>query len=356
MYTGNTSNVAQTLVELQDLVDNLLILLSDKEKTVIKKRFNLGGVGKHTLEDIGKEFSVTRERVRQIEKSALGKMRRNVFNTQLKSFHEFALSYVGESGGLIKEDALIDSLKELLPEMVKVDENCVHLSLVLHDSLECVGNTINYFPYVCESDLAEHSLKHASKHLINQLHKYGNIKSIDRVHKDIEDKLSEIDFDMNKMKSLIAIDKRLTLVDDNFVGLLEWRHVNPRTLRDKILFVLREEKKPMHFNSISERISGASFDNRNVNVQAVHNELIRHEQFVLIGRGIYALSEWGYQGGTVSKVIERILSENEELEQEEIVKMVLAKRQVKDITIILALKNGEMFERVGRKRYRLKKD
>jgi hypothetical protein len=39
----------------------------------------------------------------------------------------------------------------------------------------------------------------------------------------------------------------------------------------------------------------------------VHNELIRNKDFVLVGRGIYALKEWGYEPGTVSHVIEAIL-------------------------------------------------
>jgi len=75
----------------------------------------------------------------------------------------------------------------------------------------------------------------------------------------------------------------------------------------------------------------------------------------LIGRGIYALSEWGYESGTVANVIERILTENGEMSQDEIVDEVLKRRQVKKITIVLALKNGKKFERTGRKMYKLAK-
>ena len=202
--------------------------------------------------------------------------------------------------------------------------------------------------------MADYNLKHASNHLINQMNKYGNVKALERVHKDLEPVMKEVEFDQKMMKALIDIDKRLTLLPDEKVGLLEWRHVNPRTLRDKILYVLRSQKKPMHFSRIAEHIESADFDNRPINVQAVHNELIRHGQFVLIGRGIYALDEWGYESGTVSSVIERILEDEGELAQDAIIKKVLEKRQVKKITIVLALKNGDKFERVGRKRYKLK--
>ena len=110
----------------------------------------------------------------------------------------------------------------------------------------------------------------------------------------------------------------------------------------------------MHFVDICEKITEADFDNRRVNLQAVHNELIRHEQFILIGRGIYALVEWGYERGTVAEVVEKILTEKGELSQDEIVDAVLEKRQVKKITIVLALKNDSKFVRVGRKRYKIK--
>ncbi len=354
MYAGTATNVAQTVAELPDIVSNLLLLLSEKEKTVITKRFDINSVGKFTLEDIGQEFSVTRERVRQIEKNALTKIRRNVFNTSLRHLHEFSTKIVKENGGLVKEENLIQELKKVLPEGFSFDQNCVHLALVLHDSLECVGNTINFHPYVRDRAVPDYSLKYAANNLVNQLYKYGNVKNLAKVHFDLKEVFEEVNFNLTQVKSLINIDKRLILLDDELVGLLEWRHVQPRTLRDKILYILRKEGQPMHFGKIADKIEGSKFDNRPINIQAVHNELIRHDQFVLIGRGIYALEEWGYQTGTVASVIERILKDSAELAQEEIVDLVLKQRQVKRITIVLALKNNNKFERVGRKRYKLK--
>lgn len=355
MNTSTGTPFAQTLVELPSLINNLLLLLSDKEKTVIKKRFNLDAKRKHTLDEIGKEFSITRERVRQIEKTALSKMRRNVFNTALKNLHDFVLSSVRTHGGFLKEEMLFDQFANAIDKNLKIDNNHLHLSFVLHDDLKCVGNTINFHPYVREEKLADYSLKHVSNQLVNQLHKYGDVKKIEKIRNDMKKMLDEADFDLKKVKSLINIDKRIALLDDDLVGLFEWRHIHPRTLRDKIMFILKSERIPLHFVDMAEKISNANFDNRNINIQAVHNELIRHDQFVLIGRGIYALAEWGYEKGTVSKVIERILSKEKELTQDKIIKEVLKKRQVKEITIVLALKNNDQFERVGRRRYKLQK-
>ncbi len=354
MYSTQVAPLIQTMTDLSGLVENLLLLLSDKEKVVITKRFALAGNSKSTLEEIGQEFAVTRERVRQIERNALIKMRRNVFNTALKSLHEYVGGVLKKNGGIMKSDCLIDELVQLLPQKSAIDLGSLNLSLALHDNLECVGNTINFYPYVRDKIIPEFHLKTVAGSLVNLLHKHGDVKKLDKVHADLSDQLAEIDFDLLKVKSLIQIDKRLTILDDDFVGLLEWRHIHPRTLRDKILFVLRNQKVPMHFSAIAEQISGANFDNRKVNVQAVHNELIRHDQFVLIGRGIYALGEWGYESGTVAEVIEKILKEHKELDQDKIVDLVLKQRDVKKITIVLALKNGRKFTRIGRKVYKIK--
>ncbi|MFH1284624.1 MAG: sigma factor-like helix-turn-helix DNA-binding protein [Candidatus Peregrinibacteria bacterium] len=355
MDNSSIAPLTQTVSDISSLVDNLLLLLSDKEKLVVTKRFSISGMKKHTLDEIGKELSVTRERVRQIEKNALYKMRRNVFNTSLKHLHDFSLGILRNHGGLISETSLFDELKKIMPPNLDLDNGGIHLSLVLNDQVKCVGNTVNFCPYIRESGISDFSLKYASNHLVNQLNKYGDAKKLDKLHRDLKGLMDEVNFDVEGMKSLISIDKRVALLEDDLVGLVEWRHLYPRTLRDKILYILRQEKTSMHFVDISERITNANFDNRQVNLQAVHNELIRHDQFVLIGRGIYALSEWGYEKGTVENVIGKILKQKKELSQDEIVDAVLKQRQVKKITVVLVLKNSGLFERVGRKMYRLKK-
>ncbi len=354
MIISNDASVVSTMLDLQSLVDNLLLLLSDKEKNVIKKRFNLNSKGKFTLEEIGSEFSVTRERVRQIEKNALSKMRRNVFNTALKSLHEHIGEYVKNVGGLVKKDLLVSELAKLMPLQNSLHQPSLDLSLVLHENLDLVGNTIEFHPYVRDKRITDYLVKHAADQLFNLLNKYGDVKSLVKLHTDLKPFFTENNFDLNKLRSLIHIDKRLAIVDEDFVALMQWRHINPRTLRDKILYVLRNEKNPMHFVDIAEKISSSTFDSRKVNVQAVHNELIRHDSFVLIGRGIYALKDWGYEKGTVAEVIRTVLKEKGELTQDEIINAVLDRRQVKRITIILALKNSKNFVRVGRKIYKLK--
>jgi len=152
--------------------------------------------------------------------------------------------------------------------------------------------------------------------------------------------------------SCLKTDKRARNVEGKW-GLMEWRHVNPRSIRDKAIIVLEKAKKPLHFVEIANRIAETGFDKKMVTVQAVHNELIRYDQFVLVGRGLYALSIWGYEPGTVSDVIEKLLEKNGAMPKKKIVEMVLKQRKVKIGTISLNLQKNPHFIRVGRAVYDL---
>ncbi len=70
---------------LQDTIEEVLDQLSEREMRIIKLRFGLGGEGPYTLEETGKFLGITRERVRQIQEKALGKLRENIV---MQDFHE----------------------------------------------------------------------------------------------------------------------------------------------------------------------------------------------------------------------------------------------------------------------------
>jgi len=87
----------------------------------------------------------------------------------------------------------------------------------------------------------------------------------------------------------------------------------------------------------------------------VHNELIKDSRFVLIGRGIYALSEWGYEPGTITEFIVNLLKKNGPMAKEEILAKVLDKRLVKENTILINLQNRKLFNRDEQGRYSARK-
>jgi Sigma-70, region 4 len=345
-----------TFQNAQKIVQDLLILLSQKEKHVIKRRFNLDNTYKATLEEIGKQFSVTRERIRQIEKNALNKLQRNVNNTELSLINEFIKIILKEKGGVMTEDNVFAALINVLNKSdIEVNRNAINLSLALDKDLQRVPNTINYYPFVKFSHISSPLIKKITQKSMDLLSKKGDVATNAKMFEDLRKHFKDLDAEqLAQVISIFTLDKRLKTIAGG-VGLTTWRHINPKTLRDKIHFILNKNKKPLHFVDIVNKISELKFDTKRINLQAVHNELIRHDQFILIGRGIYALKEWGYKEGTVADVIETILKGGKAKSQEDIIAEVLKQRAVKKITIILNLKNKPQFERVGREQYKLKK-
>ena len=157
----------------------------------------------------------------------------------------------------------------------------------------------------------------------------------------------------NYIKAVASISKLLATLNGVW-GLAKWPAVNPKNIRDKIFVVLETKKEPMHFSDIAKEIAESNFKRKNVTIQAIHNELIKDPRFVLIGRGIYALSNWGYKKGTISEIIKSILEKSEKpLSREEIVKQVLKVRKVKETTILLNLQNKALFKKIDKNSYTL---
>ena len=125
-------------------------------------------------------------------------------------------------------------------------------------------------------------------------------------------------------------------------------------MNDKIYLILKKASQPLHFEEITEQINKVGFDHRKAYAPTVHNELILNEQYVLVGRGIYALQEWGYKPGVVSDVLEVILrNSTEPMTRDELVTVVLKQRVVKKNTIHLALTDRKRFQRLSDGRYTL---
>lgn len=331
-------------------IENFLLLLTQKERFVVERRFNLDQKSKATLEEIGQQFSVTRERIRQIEKNALNKLKRNLENCPLFDVANVAYKIINDAGGVMKEDMLISQIL-MVNDQYSVE--AMQLIFTIDKRFSRVPNTVAFYPYLTLNQFSQANIEGLCKKVTDILSKTKNAMDIDGVYKMVSEKAG-FEMPLNLFKSILYVDKKIKVLESGTVGLVDWRHINPRTLRDKIFYVLRQNREPMHFVDIANKIIECKFDKKKINLQAVHNELIRHQDFVLIGRGIYGLSEWGYKTGTVADVIATILKNKESMSQDEIVDAVLKQRKVKPITVILSLKNKDSFVRVGRKQYSLK--
>jgi DNA-directed RNA polymerase delta subunit len=321
--------------------ESLLVLKKDRDREVVAKRHGLKNYAPHTLEQIGSELGITRERVRQIEKSAFGKIReQGIVENDL---HAAIIASLQETGGIMRLKRLLESLEldeQMQPNLTYLVRIMPDLDLIEHnDQLAPVVAFAEVYGHQDVLDL--HSQLHASASAQGRPVKFEKIvKAIDGPHT------------RSTLEELAIASKLITQLDGHW-GLVSWPEVNPRSIRDKTYLVLKKSGRPMHFTEIADKISRLDANPKQVTTQAVHNELIKDSRFVLIGRGIYALAEWGYQAGTVADIIEQILREQSPLAREEIIKRVLARRQVKVATIALNLQEKPQFERVGKGLYKL---
>ena len=99
----------------------------------------------------------------------------------------------------------------------------------------------------------------------------------------------------------------------------------------------------MHFKEVADSISKTF--NKKIHYATCHNELIKDSRFVLVGRGMYALAEWGYKKGIAREVIRDILKREGPLPKDDIVAKVNKERYFKKNTILVNLVNPKYFKK-----------
>lgn len=334
-----------TPLAFRDIVEDILKTIErEREREIIARRFGLYQP-KQTLEQIGDLLGITRERVRQIEKAVLKRMSTEELPHQTTVNEQFVAKLTEMGNSAKMEDFAIEFNAESHEDYAHI-----HFLSTVAPDIEVLSENDNYHHAV---GLREQHNEAELKTLIDRL--CDIVKEIGEPTKVsvIATKLNEIgDFDDLHVKSLLSLSKHISHLDGNW-GLNKWPTVNPKNIRDKIYVVLQRAGKPLHFNDISRAIKNSDFKRRDVTTQAIHNELIKDKRFVLIGRGIYALREWGFSSGTVADVISSILNEESPLHRDEIVSRVLKQRHVKETTILLNLQGKPQFERVAKATYAL---
>ena len=328
----------------------LLSPLSDRARDIIKKRYGLEEEAERTtLEAIGKTYSITRERVRQIENFALATIRRSEAFTASEPVFSELKDVMDDYGGIVRERDFLQYLS-----MDKSYQNHVHFILVLGDYFERIREDDDFHHrWTVDKDLAEkihkslHSLHKdfSEEDLISETEML--VKFIDHLKKELKD--TKVVRDQTKAKRWLALSK---VVGKNPLG--EWGkasspNIRARGIRDLAFLVLRNHGSPMHFTEVAKSIEKKF--GRDAHEATVHNELIKDKRFVLVGRGLYALSEWGYERGVVRDVIKNVLSKGGPLTKSEVVDRVLKERHVKENTILVNLQNSRYFRKDKAGRY-----
>jgi hypothetical protein len=320
-------------------------LKRDRDRQVIAKRFGFDLAKRQTLEKIGQTFDITRERVRQIEKSTLQKLAASKHN-ELKAANDAIVALIQAQGGV----APASEVAEKLGAKEAGSQAYVMFLATLAPDVLVVNEDDNTRAVLALSSKYDAKKIHALLKTITQtVREIGKPVRIQDLHK----KMGDANLEADELASLAKVNKHLANLEKHW-GLLSWPQVNPKSIRDKAYLVLTAHGKPLHFTEIADKIKNSNFRRRDVTTQAVHNELIKDKRFILIGRGIYALAEWGYTPGTVADIIAEVLKHEAPLHKDEIIKRVLVKRQVRTTTIVLNLQEKNQFVRVAKATYTLK--
>lgn len=331
------------------ITKQLLSELPDRARDVLIGRYGLSTATKKlTLEAIGKKYGITRERVRQIENYALNTIRKSDSFAEAKNVFEQLREMIEDFGGIVAEEDFLNSLGK--DESVK---NHINFLLVLGDL------------FVRKKEDAD--FRHrwfVDEKFADQIH-----ESLHRLYKNLEDDelVPESEFVTQFLKEVgelseeykneeiarrwLGISKKLGKNPLGEWGKAHSPNVRAKGMRDYAYLAIKQHGSPMHFSEVAKTI--ADLFDRKAHVATCHNELIKDDRFVLVGRGLYALSEWGYTTGVVKDVISDVLKSSGPLTRDEIIDKVRNERYVKDNTIIVNLQDSKIFRRDKEGKYTL---
>jgi DNA-directed RNA polymerase delta subunit len=335
-------------LDIEKIINDVLGTIDrEREREIISRRFGLFD-RKETLEQIGELLGITRERVRQLEKAVVTKLKMGAEAGEIPHIQDVQLvleTLIKKAGDSCRVSALAQDLTE---SATKIDQARIAFLAQLCPDITFIDDNDFYFQAVgIRSKYDEKTMKSEIESIIAAVKKIGEPTSIDVIAKQASNK------DVAATQALASISKQIATLNNRW-GLIKWPLVNPKNIRDKIYVILYEHGKHMHFSEIATAIKNSDFKRKDVTVQAIHNELIKDKRFVLVGRGIYALKEWGYKKGTVSDIIADVLKKSgEPMHRDEIVRAVLKSRYVKETTILLNLQGKKQFKRVAKATYTL---
>lgn len=325
----------------KQIVKKLLSSLPDRASDIITLRFGLGkDVRRLTLDAIGKKYGITRERVRQIENYAIDTIRKSdEYRGEKAAFAELE-TLLHSLGGIVVEDDFLGHVSK-----DRSLQNCVYFLLAVGEPFKKVkeDDDLKHRWHVNE-ELAK-QVEAALKKLYTSLgvdELLPESEMINRFLQHLED-VSEKYKNQEIIRRWLALSKN---IDKNTLG--DWGvskspNIKNKGVRDYAFLVVRKHGSPIHFREVAKQIT--KLFNKKAHVATTHNELIKDKRFVLVGRGLYALAEWGYMPGVVREVIKTLIDKNGPMTKDEIVDKVMKERYVKENTIVVNLQNPKYFRR-----------
>ncbi|OGI26480.1 MAG: hypothetical protein A3J76_00840 [Candidatus Moranbacteria bacterium RBG_13_45_13] len=338
-------------IDLNHIVGNLLDALSAKQKLVLSNRFGIGNGGPKTLEAIGKSLNITRERVRQIEGDAVKALIKAKRDENIEEIISLVGEITKENGGIMEGRKLA---KETFSRYFQKNDYSQQETRILEIIFLLAGlKKMKANREIKDAWASSDFDKKYFKEVVDQLESIFDSGKKILDSEEVLKKMDNSDFSKTypsvkpeHILNILSVSKKFEKNVFEDWGKAKWPLIRPRGVREKSTLVLMKKGKPLHFREISRLIEEFKLSQKKVHPQTVHNELIRDNRFVLVGRGTYALREWGYEEGTVKDVIINLIkSAGGFLSKDKLFEGVLKKRKVKKATIAVNLADKKTFEK-----------
>ncbi len=325
----------------KQVVKKLLSSLPARAQDVIMGRFGLNQSGEEmTLESIGKKYGITRERVRQIENYAINHIRKADSYQKEKAVFDELRDTINKMGGVIAEDDLLNHLGK----DISARKN-IHFLLVVGDDFNKIKEDIEFkHRWHVDQNLSD-KIHEALQKLYSRLGDDEIVPESEIIAsflehlKDVSDEYKQDEI----LTRWLAISKNVSKNPLGEWGKTKSSNIKTKGVRDYAYLILRKHGSPIHFREVAKLISEVF--KKKAHVATTHNELIKDPRFVLVGRGLYALKEWGYSTGVVRDVIREILKKEGPLAKEAVLEKVLKERYVKANTVMVNLQNPKYFKK-----------
>ncbi len=330
----------------KDLFYQATAVLAERSRDIVRARFGIDSSSSQTLDGIGQVYGLTRERIRQIIDHSVEQVRKSLSNELSEEIYNPLESVLRSRGGIVSEDVLVakhsggdDAEAGAIRFFLEVATNINRLKR------KDVGRTVVHVEFDEEQwervkDVVHAILTDKREPLAHEVLHEQYAK-----HADADEGV-----DAKLLVSYLEPVKAIAQNPFGHWGLAHWRDIKPRGVREKIYLVLKEHGKPMHFAQIAADIDRHNLSKRpgtKTNVQTVHNELIKDARFMLVGRGLYALKDWGYAAGTVREVIAQVMRKHgSPMTTKEIIAAVKKVREVRDMTVVVNL--NSFFQKIAR--------
>lgn len=337
----------------KEILERSLKNLTPREQDIVLRKSGILG-NKETLNSLSKKYNLSRERIRQIQNQSLKKIYsylKNDFNTpQIKNILERSKDFFSPLG-IKKESFFLTKIKN---EFNFEDEEV----RIFKFFLEVLGifiyqpeNNFFYSFYAKEKNdylLAKNLLEKLYTYLYQNSHKhYSEEELIAIVQSKIIKNYFNHYLDKEHVLELVRILKIAARNPFNFWGSRLNKLISPKSLGHKIFLILKQTNQPLHFSLIHQKLEEIkkledelmpSPWKKDYNIESIKNELIRNKDFVLVGRGVYALREWGLIDGPAKWLMFKFLQERKRVTREELWKFISQHRNIKKSSFYVYLR------------------